>query len=375
MKGSGSIGLVLAGIAIGVIIGRLAPGSGSSGEDGGSAQARMRSSIREHDPRGGAVVSGVARIRHARPHELAGLTRLAASTPDPVERHRLVSECLLHMTAENWFDVVSGFHKLSCETGRDPSEEWKLALVRSGQVAGAEAMDRQLAEGLDKTKRECWSILYGWANRDPLAALDWLKTAEAAGHAIPAENYAAALAGAALGDPRSALDLLGRIPEHARQDCIDDLVSNAVQNGGADALDTIIEYAAGLDTSTVEGDALSDLLYHHSIEKLLWKADLARDVNQAREIIGKIAQYDRSPTKTAHQVFQKYRWYAVPDKLDILDAATASANAELDVGFLTSALAETMFGEGDRAAALEWMAKHPDSPFVPHLEQITRANP
>jgi hypothetical protein len=160
-----------------------------------------------------------------------------------------------------------------------------------------------------------------------------------------------------------------------RQNCTEHLVSNVVQNGGTDALDQVLQYAATMDTSTIENDALSDLLYHHSIEKLLWKADRALDVKQARDIIGKIARYDRDPTKTAHQVFQKYRWYAVPDKLDILHAASTSAKTELDMPLLTSALKETMFGEGDRMAARDWMAKHPDSPFIPYLEEITQAKP
>ncbi len=279
------------------------------------------------------------------------------------------------MTADNWAEIIASFYKLSCETGRDPSEAWKLALFRSGQVAGAEAMNHQLAEGLDKRKQESWNILYGWGTKDPLSALNWLKTAETAGHAISADNYTAAIAGAALSNPKHALDLLAHVPAPFRQNCTDQLVWNVVQNGGTDALDEVMQYAASLDTSTLENDALADSLYHHSIEKLLWKADRALDVKQAREIIGKVAQYDRNPTKTAHQVFQKYRWYAVPDKLDILHTASTTANTELDVPFLTSALKETMYGEGDRTAARDWMAKHPDSPFVPYLEEVTQTNP
>lgn len=375
MKTLAPAGFVLAGIAIGLIIGRTSSDSAFSREDSETAPSRTRSPDRERGSREVGVVSGIEKIRQARPTELAGLTRLAASSSDPIEKHRLVSECLLHMTADNWHDVVSSFYKLSCETGRDAAEEWKLALVRSGQVAGAEAMDRQLAEGLDKKKQESWSILYGWATKDPLSALKWLKTAKTAGHAISENNYAAVIAGAALSDPKSALDLLAQVPEPVRQGCTDDLVSNVVQNGGTDALDQVMQYAASLDTSTVENDALSDLLYHHSVEKLLWKADLALDVKQAREIIGKIARYDRNPTKTAHQVFQKYRWYAVPDKLDILNTASTTTNTGLDVPLLTSALKDTMYGEGDRAAARDWMTKHPDSPFVPYLEEITQAEP
>lgn len=375
MRVSAAAGLLFAGTVIGLVLGRTVFDSQSPGEDSESAIAPTRTSIRERDSRGGSVISGIAKIRRARPSELAGLTRLAASSPDPIEKHRLVSECLLHMSADNWSDVVSSFHKLSCETGRDAAEEWKLALVRAGQVAGAEAMDRQLSDGLEKRKQESWSILYGWATKDPLAALGWLKAAEAAGHTVSEENYAATIAGAALSDPRSALDLLGRIPESLRQGCTDDLVSSVVQNGGTDALDHVMGHAAGMDTTTIEGDALSDMLYHHSIEKLLWKADLALDVKQAREIIGKVAEFDRNPTKTAHQVFQKYRWYAVPDKLDILEAASAAAGSELDVPLLADALKETMFGEGDRAAARDWMTRHPDSPFIPYLEEITQAEP
>lgn len=375
MKSPAPVGLVLAGIVIGLIIGRTSSITGSPHDDSESAPTRTRSSHRDRGSHEVGVVSGIAKIRKARPSELAGLTLLAASSSDPVEQHRLVSECLLHMTADNWFDIVSSFHKLACETGRDPSESWKLALFRSGQVAGAEAMDRQLAEGLDKKKQESWNILYGWGTKDPLAALNWLKAAEAEGHAISADNYTAAIAGAALSNPQQALDLLSHIPAPLRPHCTDHLVWNVVQNGGTDALDQVMQYAASLDTSTVENDALSDLLYHHSLEKLLWRADRALDVNQAREIIGKVAQYDRNPTKTAHQVFQKYRWYAVPDKLDILETASTTANTGLDVPFLTSALKDTMYGEGDRAAARDWMAKHPDSPFVPYLEEITQAKP
>lgn len=379
MKTLPAAGLLLAGIAIGIVVGKTSgfATAGSSPGDDEAGPANTRITKHERQSLSESRLGGIAKIRQARPAELAGVTRRLGETADPVERQRLISECLLNMSAQNWREVVGSFNSLSLETGRDDPEGWKLALFRSGQVAGEEAMNTYLAAGLGKKDQGSWNTLYGWASKDASAALAWLKNAETAGKEVPNSLFTAIIAGAALNDPAEALGMLSELPaDQRRGNSAGDLVWNVVQNGGTDALEQVLQHAHGLNGTDPADGRLSDLLYHHAIEKLLWKADHARDAAQACEIITKIDQYGRNPTSTAHQALQKFRWYSVPDKLDLLESASKTTNqSQLNLPFLASAFFKTMSGEGDREAAREWMAKHPDSPLVPHLEKNTQAKP
>jgi hypothetical protein len=272
------------------------------------------------------------------------------------------------MTAENWQDVVATFGEISRTSGRDPADEWKLALFRSGQVAGAEAMESYLQEGLDKGTTRSWHTLYGWAARDPGAALAWLGKAEADGHKASNELYAAVISGAALNNPEEALKLLDELPAHRRSGCAGNLVWNVVQNGGTQALDGVLEYAAALDPAAAGNAGLANELFREVTEKLLWQADHARDVPQACEVVAKLAGYGRDPNGVTLAVLQKYRWYFMPDKLDILETVSAGPQgADLQLGTLTSTVLRTMNGDSDREAIREWMQRHPDSPLIPHL--------
>jgi len=370
MKALSSAGFLVGGLAIGILLGRgpISSDSDSRKEpesvSAGSRPTKSeRSSTRSLHP-------GVSTIRQADPGELAALTEQATTMTDPVEIRRLLTECLLHMTAENWRDVVATFGKISTTTGRDPADEWKLALFRAGQVAGAEVMDSYLGDGFDKRNLRSWHTLYGWSSKDPRAALDWLKKVETEGHKTSSEHYTAVISGAALSNPQDALKLLGELPADRRKDCAGNFVWNVVQNGGTEALDPVLQYASTLDASDSNNQKLANDLFHEVTEKLLWKADHSRDVQQACDVVTKLAQYGRDPNVLTHAVLQKYRWYYMPDKLNILETVSAGPQgSELQLASLTSTVMNTMNGDQDQAAVREWMTQHPDSPLIPHLKK------
>jgi len=379
MKFLSSAGFLVGGLAIGIVLGKGPMSSRSDvGHETDPAQtnARFGGSGRS----GTSTASADARvkeIRQAAPDKLAPLTQRVVSMSDPVEAQRLLAECLLNMTADNWRDVIASFNKTSTETGRDPGNEWKLALFRAGQVAGQEAMDSYLASGLKNNTMQCWQTLYGWGSKDPRAALAWLKKAEAEGHKTSNELYSAVISGTALNNPQDALRLLDEIPPDKRKNCAGNLVWNVVQNGGTDALDAVLEYASRLDGSDASNAELNSDLLREATDKLLWKADHARDVPQACEVVTKVAQYGRDPNDATEAAIWKYRWYHVPDKLNILETMSAGQRgSELRLASLTSSLLRTMNGgDGDEAAIHDWMKQHPDSPLIPHLNQRIKAAP
>ena len=376
MKALSSAAFLVAGLTLGILLGKgpLSPDpvSGNAADTAGKG-SRSAKSGRPGETR--SLHPGVSTIRQAAPSELAALVEQAATMTDPVEIRRLLSECLLHMTSENWKEVIATFGDISKTTGRDPAEEWKLALFRSGQIAGAEAMDFYLAAGLKDHGSQCWNTLYGWASKDPRDALAWLAKAEADGQPITRDHYTALLAGAALSNPQDALKLLGEIPADKRKGCSGHFVWNVVQNGGIQALDPILEFASTLDTSVPGNEVLASDLLHEVTEKLLWKADHARDVEEACDVVAKLAQYGRDANQLTRAALQKYRWYFMPQKLDILETVSAGPKGgELELGSLTSMVMGTMNGDEDRAAVSEWMEKHPDSPLIPHLQRATQGN-
>jgi hypothetical protein len=369
MKALSSAGFLVGGLAIGILLGRGPISSNTEARkvpDAASTAARPvksdRSATRSLHP-------GVSTIRQADPGELAALTEQATTMTDPVEIRRLLTECLLHMTTENWADVVATFGKISRSSGRDPADEWKLALFRAGQVAGGEAMDSYLAGDLKKQGSKVCHTLYGWGSKDPRAALDWLRKAEAEGHKTANEHYTAIISGAALNDPQAALKLLAELPAAQRKDCAGNLVWNVVQNGGTGALDPVLQYASALDTSDPNDAKLANDLFQEVTQKLLWQADQSLNVQQACDVVAKMVQYGRDPNELTHAVIQKYRYYLMPDKLNILETVSASPQgSELKLAPLTSQVMSTMNGEQDVTAVRGWMQEHPDSPLIPHLK-------
>lgn len=375
MKHLFSAGLLVVGLSAGIVIGKATSRSDSDPEQAGLDSPEKRSGKRERSPRADSPTSSIDRIRKAKPSELPGLTRIAISLSDPVEMRRQLTECLLHMDANNWQEVVEAFAKLSRETGRDQGEEWKLSLFRSGQVAGEHAMNLRLKDGLNKKSDTNWHTLYGWSSKDSHAALAWLRKAEADGHPVSNECYGAIIAGAALADPKDALKLLAGIPADRRGGCAGNLTWNVVQNGGVEALDDVLQFASKLDKSDPKNEQFADNLLDQTADKLLWKADHALDVQQACEVVSKLVEYGQDPTDITSRALQKYRWYGMPEKLRLLNTVHSSNEAaDFNLPMLTSFVLSTMNGDGDKVAVIEWMNKNPDSPLVPLIEKRVPRN-
>ncbi len=370
MKHLFSAGLLVVGLSAGIVIGKATSRKPTDPEQAELDSPEKRSGKRERSSRADSPTNNIDRIRKAKPGELPSLTRNAIHLSDPVEMRRQLTECLLHMDASNWQEVVDAFAKLSRETGRDQGEEWKLSLFRSGQVAGEQAMNLRLKDGLDKKSDSNWHTLYGWSSKDSHAALAWLRKAETDGHPVSNECYGAIIAGAALADPKDALKLLAGIPADRRGGCAGNLTWNVVQSGGVEALDEVLQFASKLDKSDPQNEQFANNLFNQSAEKLLWKADHARDVDQASDVVIKLTQYGQDPTDATLSALQRYRWYYMPDKLKLLNNVTSSDQvSDLNLPTLTSFVLGTMNGDGDKAAVIEWMNKNPSSPLVPHIEK------
>lgn len=370
MKLLPAAGLLILGTTLGLVLGRTTAVKNGGPSDRETSAEKSRTTKRERSARADSSTSSIDRIRKAKPNELPALTRSAINLSDPVEMRRQLTECLLHMDAGNWQEVVDAFAKLSSETGRDQGEEWKLSLFRSGQVAGEEAMNLRLKNGLDKHSDANWHTLYGWSTKDSHAALAWIRKAEADGHPVSSEYYGAIISGAALADPKDALKLLAEIPADRRGGCAGNLTWNVVQNGGVEALDDVLRFASKLDKSDPQNEQFAENLFSQSADKLLWKADHARDVDQACDVVVKLTQYGQDPTNATLSALQRYRWYYMSDKLNLLNNITSSDQvSNLQLPTLTSFVLGTMNGDGDKAAVVEWMNKNPDSPLVPIIEK------
>ena len=375
MKAVVPAGCLAAGLAIGLVIGNRA-GISPDGRGAGPAPERAAPSRPERAALPATGRADINRIRRAAPSELPRLARQVLEIADPVEMRRHLTEVLLNMNPENWQEIVAGFGNLSRDTGVDAADEWKLALFRSGQIAGADAMDVYLAQGLEKSGQQGWHTLYGWATKDPRGALEWLAEAEAAGHPTGSSCYTAIIAGAALTSPADAIGLLEQIPSALRRDCAGDLVWNVVRNSGTDGLDPLLGFAATLDTTSPDNSRMANDILREASEKLLWQADQARDVGQACDAVLKLAGYGLDPTRGTYQAIRKYRYYAIADKLTLVETIRAAPEASgLDLPHLASAVLATMNdGNGDAAALREWIERNPDSPLVPLVLKRAETN-
>lgn len=373
MKIPPSAGFLVLGLAIGFLFGKGPHFSGTAtNDDSQAAEIKTRSNRPARTDSPGAAT--IRAIRGAAAADLAAITLRSAKTPDPIELQRLVAECLLSMTADNWHEVIDSFGQLTKETGRDLGEQWRLAHFRSGQVAGSEAMDTWLAAGLADKKNECWHTLHGWGTRDPAAAIAWLRNAEAAGNEVPNDFYGALIGGASMSNPAEALRLLSGLPGPRQADCAVNIVWDAMNHGGTEDLEPLLHFAADLDRSDPFRAHLANRLFAESTEALLKKADGARDVGQACEVTAKLIGFGQDPTFVTLAALRKYRWYDMASKLNIVESATSHAT-QPDLPQLVTMVMGTMNTDhGDAAVVRDWMVQHPGSPLVPLLEQRVPPN-
>ncbi|RYD18687.1 MAG: hypothetical protein EOP88_21705 [Verrucomicrobiaceae bacterium] len=368
MKMLSSFGFLAAGLAIGLVLGRNGISSPRAGDAAaGNASGEVRKT--KSGSRDEAELTGVRLIRSAAPDQVGKITRQVLTIPDPVESQRLLSECLLNMTHENWRDIVSSFRKTSNETGRDPADQWKLAVYRSGQIAGQDAVEIYIQNGLKGNTQALWHGLHGWSTKDAPSALRWLRKMEAEGHPIPNDSYTAIIAGSARVDPAAAMRFLDSVPPDKKKDCATHLVWNVIQNSGTDGLDLVLDYASKLDTSDPANTRLAGNLFDKVTEKLLWQGDHARDIGQASVVVERLARYGQDPTTITRRALEKYRSYPVDSKLSFLQTVSAAPHSsELNLPSLSSAVMRTVKSEEDRNAVQQWIAKNPGSPLVPYLE-------
>ena len=377
MKHLPAFGFLVAGLAIGILVGRSGEGTRAAGpDDGGTGTVPVRKRLAER-PKSSESAS-LRAIRSAAPADLPALTLRSGKVVDPVEMRRLVSECLMSMTAENWEEVVSSFGRLTKETGRDLADDWRLALFRSGQLAGGDAMDTWLAAGLENRRDQSWHTLHGWGTRDPKAALEWLRNAAAEGNELSPTFYAAVIGGAAMTDPADAIRHLSDVPAALRKECVSPLVWDTASHGGPESLDPVLRYADGLDRGDPESAVFADRIFAESTEALLKMADSARDPQKACDAAALLISYGRDPYDVVRATVGKFRWYHMSDKLKIVDETllSASQSEPAEVARMVAYLMSTMnANNGDVAVIHEWMSDHSTSALLPELKRRLPAGP
>ncbi len=223
--------------------GRTDPASESASEDKPrQVRVRERDSSREAaSPRSGRTL--LAEIRRSPSDKLGSLMFRAIECSDPIEKELLMAECLMFMDASNWSDLLRAFADATGTTGKDQYGAWKHCLMRSGQVAGQDAMDHWRKTGFIGRSDEPWHTIYGWASVDPDAARQWLRNAETEGEGISSALYQALIAGSALHDSGKTMALLESLPEARRNSAAGHLVWNLTARGGLDELKPWLEYA------------------------------------------------------------------------------------------------------------------------------------
>lgn len=364
-----AIGCVLVGVAIGFVGGRRSSENQKekiSSEQ--SSQERFQSLKSDLSLRSTTIRNSRKQLLGASDAEIPQLLNRALSAIDLLEGKALYAECLMQMTPQNRVSIMAEFANLSQESGRDPSGEWKLALERCGQVDGENAMNELAQEGLDKKSHEPWHTLYGWANVDPKAALNWLENQESLGEPVSQTLYEAIIAGAALKNPQEAIALLDEIPIESRGNRAGHLTWNLVQHGGIQALDGLLDYAANLDQSDHQAASFVQNIVNDASSKMLWTAARGSgDVDLVQDVIQRVEVIEGDPLQVTSKALHEFRWQPVGLRLDILEFANSQTrNPDLIAGQLDSLLAQafsTQPSEEDEQAIRQWQDAHPDSPL------------
>jgi len=230
-----STGCFVCGLLLGLILKPDGPDEDQGSQDP-SSRAPVRATKSGQRSGGSRINSWRALrddIRAGNSEQMPQLLYRALEVADPVERRALILESFRGMDGSNWREMMDQFEKMTRKTGRSHEEEWRLAQMKIGQVAGRDAVEWWLEQRGTGAPLE--QVVRGWAMTNPGEAVMWLDELEEQDPALRRKVLPLVIAGAALSDGVAAVPLLRQLPVEERTACIGHFAWNLVQSGGLDA--------------------------------------------------------------------------------------------------------------------------------------------
>ncbi|MES2476387.1 MAG: hypothetical protein V4640_11440 [Verrucomicrobiota bacterium] len=368
---------LLAGFLAGRNIGERAGSEKTQGknlvDEPGFGRPRERVAVADTASRGaGRVLLG--EIRRSTPEQLGALMFRAIECPDPVEKELLMAECLMFMEPSNWNKLLDAFAEATGVTGRDQYGAWKSCLMRSGQVAGEQAMNHWREKGLSGLDDEPWHTIYGWASVDPSAAKQWLERCEAEGEIPSTGLYQALIAGAGLHDSKATMNLLESLPEDRRNSAAGHLVWNLTARGGLEELKPWLEYArAHAEDPQLAG--LAGSLRGEIEKKFVWAATSSGRADLALQHLEFLATDAAELPPLAQRVLSGFEGAKSPQALELMEGLLGNPRfAELPemAGLQQMALEQAM--NGNPGSLDSWLKSHPNSPLRESILNFQQLN-
>ena len=359
--------LVALALVAGFLTGRNTGGKGSQAQVEDQANrpdfGRPRERTMADTASRGAGRLLLAEIRRSSPDKLAGLMTRALECADPVEKELLMAECLMYMEASNWNQLLESFAQATGATGRDQYGAWKNCLMRSGQVAGEQAMNQWRENGLGGSQDEPWHTMYGWASVDPLAAKQWLDRCEAEGGSPATSLYQALIAGAGLNDSKVTMDLLENLPQERRGSAAGHLVWNLTARGGLDELKPWLEYARDrADDPNLSGLAAS--LRGEIEKKFVWSATSSGRADLAVQHLDFLAAEPTDLPPLARRMLSGFHGAKSAAGMELVEGLMKNPRfAEIPEMAMLQRMALEQVAVGIPDGLDGWLLKNPDSPL------------
>lgn len=358
--------IVPACLLAGILIGRMGVAPAATGEGPASAgRADGKSMERRTAERsaGGASAYGRLRseIRGASPARMAELLKRALLHPDALERRALVIACFEGMDATNWLGMYRQFKEVTRESGVIHPTDQRMSLMVVGRSGGQEAAEWFQKNAGPEQLRE---VVWGWAQQDPKAAVGWLNAGAVDDPALRHRLLSVALGGAAHRDGIAAEAMLDALPLEDRLACVSDFTWNLAQRDGMDAA---VEWTVKANQRAGADPAYTAKIAANVVDRIL---DACEEVEGARGAAERMARIIASDATQADKMKlfvarlpagQPFEFLAGISKTPV----AASGEMRERIGSHLAHLATFR-----RAAAVEWLAEHPDDPLAAELRTL-----
>lgn len=374
----GTIVAILVALAVG-FIGGLASERASSGPKDGLASPSggrpgSRNRVTERAEKSAATTSAPHRfreeIRKAPPQDLSAMVYRALEESDPLLRRQLLLEIFSRMDAGNFEAMIRESERSSLESSRNNYDEWAIMLVRSGQVAGEDAM-KLWSGDLKHHWDQLAKTMQGWASADPEAALRWIDQNE-----LPAQSrtnlLTALLSGAISKDRHQAMTMLAGLPEQERERCISQFTHHLVQNSGKEGA---IEWLTSVRNAD-PGSSYTTKVTNSVFDKIVWAGS---NLNNAATVIADLERItpvipmDEGRISRAIAQFQAREPVRGIDLLDQLVHSPVLKNQQATPMMLSQSVGFAV--QRDRAGVEQWITDHPNSSLIPKIREALAAPP
>lgn len=202
------------------------------------------------------------------PEEARQQIHEALSAPNDFQRRRRFYEVLAGLSPENWEDVLQSFIVQTTQEGRKHDHEWHATLVRIGEVAGRQALERFLkSHGANPGSHEVAQCLKGWAATDPQAARAWYEQ-EADG---PRKQFLGGylVDGLVQSDPQKAAEFVAKLGGGTAGAQASGLVDGIIQTGGLAAATRVFD-TMRKDAATSGDPSFAEAYFHQLTERIFY---------------------------------------------------------------------------------------------------------